>query len=474
MRKRAPFSLALLAIALALFAGLSLFSRRSAGAETTGVVEPLAYLSLILTPPLIPTPTLGPNTPSPTSPSESTPTNTPAPGTATPTLTPPDGEHVQVGFGFSDVTTHQVVRTSGDRVYILAGELHAKPLHIYRADAPGTPNAFGEPDLAHRPQAQVAISSVEAAIDGNNLIHVIWLDNAGPTWYQTFNTATDTWGSQHQLTNSPWPAGNNGLRQGSAGVALALDASGVAHVVYTKVSGNKRGLYYNNNTGGTWNHEQRLDDQAAYNNGHPALAFKQDGTLFAAWLTERGVNQGDIRIRSRSAAGVWAAQSTLIDKDMFADTIYSIDQGPSLLVTPDGTLHIAYIGAYEPVQGAPGGYAYGRIHHKYSANGVAWTADDPPTVHYTHNPSLATDAAGTLYLFGHEEAWLRNSCASLYMYTKPAGGSWPSNWSLMVEGCVDSSVSVKWSANFWNHPEVVDLVFWTQQEPNVLYYKQLP
>src|SRR5688572_10602476 len=102
MRKRAPFSIALLAIALALVAGLSLFSRRSAGAETTGVVEPLAYLSLILTPPLIPTPTLGPNTPSPTSPPESTPTNTPVPGTATPTITPPQGAHVQVGFGFSD------------------------------------------------------------------------------------------------------------------------------------------------------------------------------------------------------------------------------------------------------------------------------------------------------------------------------------------------------------------------------------
>jgi hypothetical protein len=302
---------------------------------------------------------------------------------------------------------------------------------------------------------------------------VIWLDNAGPIWYQTFDTGTDTWGARQQLADSPWP-GSNALRQGSAGVALALDSGGSAHAVYTKVSGGKRGLYYNNNAGGAWTHEQRLDDQPAHDNGHPALAFDQDGKLYAAWLTERGVNQGDIRIRARSASGTWAAGSTLIAADQFADTIFSIDQGPSLLITPDGRLHIAYIGAYEPVNGAPSGYAYGRIHHQYSADGLTWTADDPPATHYTHNPSLATDAAGTLYLFGHEEAWLRDSCASLYFYERPAGAGWPSDWSLLTAGCVDSSVSVKWSANFWNHPEVVDIVYWTQQEPNVLYYKLIP
>lgn len=439
MRTLLLLAVGLLALAAALGAGRARDAAPARQARAAGEIRPVSYLTLIRT---------------------------------SGQSSPISGTTLHVGPGFSDVGTRHVLRTSRGRVYIVAGELHAKPLHIYRADAEGTPTAFAEPDLAHQPQAQATVSSVDAAVDGADVIHLIWLDNAGPVWYQTFDTATDTWGARQQLADGPWPG--TGLRQGSAGVALALDSGGVAHVVYTKVGGGKRGLYYNSNAGGGWGHEQRLDDQPAYDNAHPTLAFRPDGTLFAAWLTERGVNQGDIRIRARSASGAWAAASTLIDADQFADQLYSIDQGPSLLVTRDGALHIAYIGAYEPVAGAPGGYAYGRIRHRVSADGATWAADDPPTVHYTHNPALATDADGTLYLFGHAEAWVRDRCAWMYVFKRPAGAPWPSDWSPLVEGCVDSSVSARWSAYFWHQPEILDIVYWTEQEPNQLYYRLIP
>jgi hypothetical protein len=41
---------------------------------------------------------------------------------------------------------------------------------------------------------------------------------------------------------------------------------------------------------------------------------------------------------------------------------------------------------------------------------------------------------------------------------------------LLAERCLDSSVSVKWSWNFWNNPAIVDIVMWAQQEPNQPYY----
>src|SRR5262249_50772325 len=145
-------------------------------------------------------------------------------------------------------------------------------------------------------------------------------------------------------------------------------------------------------------------------------------------------------------------------------------QGPSLLITQDGRLHVAYIGAYEAVPGSPSGYEYGHLHHQYSADGVNWVADDPPTVHYTHDPALATDTAGNLYLFGHREYWITPGCAPIYMYKQPAGGSWTADWSVVANGCYDSSVSVKWSQYFWNVPSLVDIVFWTQQQPSQLYY----
>jgi hypothetical protein len=368
---------------------------------------------------------------------------------------------------------HQVVRTTTGRVYIFAQELYHNFVHAYRATTTGTPAGFAEADAIHRPVGQGDISVVDAAIDGADRIHLIWMDNSGPLVYGTFDTSTDTWGASTQLANSAWPSSSS-LRQGSEGVALALDSAGTAHIVYTIVEGGLRHLYYNNNSGGSWTHQSRLDDQSSYNNAHPTLAFDANGRLYAAWLVERGPNQGDIRVRSRSGAGSWDAASQLVDSNQFADNYYSLDQGPSLLVTRDGRLHIAYIGAYEPVAGAPGGYAYGRIHHKYSSDGVTWIANDPPTVHYTHDPSLATDSAGNLYLFGHREDWLNADCAPMYMYKQPAGGNWSSDWSLLANGCFDSSVSVKWAWNFWNSPSILDIVFWTQQQPNQLYYMTLP
>jgi hypothetical protein len=379
------------------------------------------------------------------------------PGTSSP---------IHVGPGFSDVGTHQVVRTSADRVYIFAPELYQNYIHAYRATTAGIPSAFAEADAAHRPVARAAISVVDAAIDGNDRVHLIWMDNDGPMLYGTFDTRTDAWGPSTQLADSRWPS-SNGLRQGSEGVALALDGAGTVHVVYTLVENSRRYLYYNNNAGGTWNHQARVDDQNGVNNGHPTMAFDGNGRLYVAWLVEAGANQGSLRIRGRSAGGAWDSASTLIAAGQFANDFYSLDQGPSLLITRDGRLHIAYIGAYEQVGSQ---FQYGRIHYRHSADGIQWTADDPPTAHYTHNPSLATDAAGTIYLFGHEEAWLRDSCASMYMYKKPAGGNWTPDWSLLADGCLDSSVSVKWSWSFWNNPAVVDLVLWTQQEPNQLYY----
>lgn len=75
-----------------------------------------------------------------------------------------------------------------------------------------------------------------------------------------------------------------------------------------------------------------------------------------------------------------------------------------------------------------------------------------------------------MFLFGHQEYWLRNACASMMVYRKPAGGKWPSDWTRLADGCFDASVSVKWSTYFWHQPQLLELAFWTEQSPNQLYY----
>jgi hypothetical protein len=293
--------------------------------------------------------------------------------------------------------------------------------------------------------------------------------------YQTFDTTTDLWGAPATIADSAWPNRNSGLRQGAAGISLALDTNGVAHVLYGKTSGNLRHIYYNTNQGGSWNHEQLIDDQPNADNSHPVLAFGPDGALYAAWLADDGTH-GSIRTRVLRG-GSWGTAS-LIDDGGFRDNQYSIDQGPSLLVAPNGQAHIAYIGTWEPVAGAPNGTAYGRLRHKYSADGGAtWISDDPPA-RYTHNPSLATDSQSNIYLFGHREYWKALSCADMLAIAQPAGREWGS-WKTLAAGCYDSSVSVKWSQYNWRAPETIDLIYWTEKGPqgqsdlNLLQYAEL-
>lgn len=388
-----------------------------------------------------------------------------AAATATATGTPdsaPDITRVNAGgLGFSDVGARQVVRTSTDRVYLFVPEIYKAFMHAYRATTSGTPAGFAEPDQAHWPTAASSIWAIDAAIDANDRVQVVYLTEAGPIYATTFDTASDRWGTPALIADSVWPNRNNGIRQGSAGVSLALDASGVAHVVYGKTQSATRRVYYNNNQGGTWNHETVIDDQPEQDNSHATLAFGPNGTLYVAWLADDGT-KGALRMRSRTN-GTWGTTS-LIDDNAFREDQYSIDQGPSLLVAIDGRVHVAYIGPYEPVANAPTGYAYGRAHHKYSGNGGAdWTSDDPPE-RYTHDPALATDGQGNLYMFGHRESWKANGCADMLVVTQPAAGSWDT-WRVFAKGCYDSSVSTKWSQYHWNMPAVLDVIYWTEKGP---------
>jgi hypothetical protein len=439
-------------------------SRGSGGVTPTATKTPAPAATATRTPAPVATATRTPAPAATATQAPATPTPAAGGGSAGATSKP-----VYVGPGFTDVGTRQVIRTKSNRVYIFAPELYKNYVYAYRATTTGTPSAFAEADAGRRPVGGGNISVVDAAIDGNDRVHLIWLDNSGPMVYGTFDTTTDTWGPRVQLANSAWPSAN-GLRQGSVGVALTLDSSGTAHVVYTIVENGKRRLYYNNNRGGAWNNQVRLDDQPNFNNEHPTMAFDANGRLYVAWLVEEGSNGGTIRVRGRNANGTWDAASVVLDRGQYADTYYSIDQGPSMIIERNGTVHVAYIGGWEKIAGAPSGYSYGRIRHKYSTDvGKTWVSDDPPT-HYTHNPSLALDGNDNLFLFGHQEYWLRSSCASMMFYRKPAGGAWPSDWSRLADGCFDASVSVKWSTYFWHQPQLLELAFWTEKEPNQLYY----
>src|SRR5947209_8787738 len=83
-------------------------------------------------------------------------------------LAAPANHTIPVGPGFTDVSPHQIVRTSTDLLYVVGATCDAAPsctgnaLQIYRADQPGTPAGFTEEDGAHRP---IEVGSSAIALD---------------------------------------------------------------------------------------------------------------------------------------------------------------------------------------------------------------------------------------------------------------------------------------------------------------------
>lgn len=395
-------------------------------------------------------------TPSPTW----TVTQTPK-ATRTPTSVPPDGTGVttiEIGAGFSDVSPHQLVRTSANVLYAIVPDCASYPdcpnsrLRAYRADAPGKPTAFTEQDQAHAPSGGIGANAI--AIDGEDVIHVLWVDRAGRAGYATFDTLSNRWSALITLAETGWTS----FGQGDEGAALALDADGTPHALWNGIGADgKLHIWYAARSAGAWSDPLQVDDVDLAENHkawHPTIAFTPDGQLLLAWIdgTFNYTPDGVVRVRVRAASGVWGASTALADSAMTA-----IDNGPSLLVTPDGVRHVTFLNTNN------------QIRYWYDL-GSGWQGDRQPPTQQTHNPALGPDGAGGVYIYGHgtPRGGLAGHGDNLYRMQRPAGGDWGA-WTLYVSGAFDSSVSTRWSQFFHGSPATLDILFWADPYPNVLY-----
>jgi len=379
--------------------------------------------------------------------------------TTTTTLPPHRSDHsIQVGPGFSDVSPHQVVRTSTNVLYALVPTCDSYPscpgntLKAYRAGQAGTPTSFSEQDAGHAPSGGIGVSAT--AIDGGDLIHVLWnvRSGSGSVRYATFSTATNAWGATATLETTNWTS----FGQGDEGVALALDSSGTPHAAWTVQGSDGLHIHYANRTGGTWSSPVGADDVALatnHNAWHPTLAFTPAGDLFLAWLdgSTNYTADGTIHVRTRHA-GTFGASIQINDQAMTA-----IDNGPSLLVTSDGVQHLTFCNYNNEIR-----YWYN--------SGSGWRGDQQPATQQTHDPSLGPDGAGGVYIYGHgtPQGGLSGHGDNLYRFHKPPSGTW-GPWTLYATGSFDSSVSTRWAQFFHAFPATLDVVYWGDAYPNVLF-----
>jgi hypothetical protein len=354
-----------------------------------------------------------------------------------------------VGPGATDVSPHQIVRTSTNYLYVIAPTTTTYPnnpqalLYVWKANQVGAPTSFEAKDSGHAPR--IGISTSASAINGSDVIHSLWLDGQGRVSYGRFHTATDRWGATQVLSQTGW----SGLL-GDEGVAIAVDAKGNPHAFWTvKVNGKLR-VDYANRIGGTWSKPVLADEATVINAWHPTMAFAPNGDLLLAYIDGLGNYSADgkIRTRVRHASGTWAASQSV---PVVAFT--GLDNGPSLLITADGTQHITFCDTSNQIQ-----YWYNK--------GLGWTGDQQPAVQVTHDPALGPDGSGGLYIYGHgtPQGGIRGVGSNKYRFHKPAGTTAWGPWTLVVAGKIDDSTSTRWSQFFHQFPQTVDFTYWTHTD----------
>ena len=381
-----------------------------------------------------------------------------------------------MGMGWADVIPHQIVRTTDDRLYFfgLKGD-SSTTLEAYWTAATGLPNSASDFSGSLQVDYSAAIISTAAVYDGSHTIHVLTNDQSGKIIDRPFDTSTNMFKTAEILDTTGGTL--VGYYVGTSGIAGMMDQGSVMHIVYWSASNHiiYRSYSYNLAQDAMVLQEGPTQLDASGSANHPALAISpQDGSVTVAWVSQASI-PAQIIARTKKS-GTWGSIETVSSAGVWTSTNegINIDQGPSLIIGSDGTKYLAYIEDWRLT--AP--FDYGRVHF-VSNNGSGWT--DQYIGSYSHDPALAINSSGQIYILGHGYP-LNSECTSLLdlcVYKRNSDGTWATPQVLLAyQGTqsFDSASSVKWSVVGYNRPETIEF-FFSDVGPGydnpVLYYGRI-
>lgn len=411
------------------------------------------------------------------------PTNLPPTRTSTLTSHLPNSAIAQtffpVGPGFTDVIPHQIVRTNLDRVYIFAGYTYSTILNAYWTTTAGLPNQQSDFGGSAKPPlgANGEIVSVDAVYDGGNIIHVLVitrsvdqiLDYPFDTSANTFKTPITLAVDSHTVV---------GDYIGTSGVSGSMDTNGTLHVAYWTSANhiNYRSYTYTSASNTLTPTANFFQVDSNGNANHPSLAISPaDNSLTIGWVYgSTKTDIGKIAVRSRDRNGVWGTEQQVSTARAWTspDLGINVDQGPSLAIDSNGTKHLTYIENWDTTS------YYGHIHY-VSNSGTGWS--DQTLAAYTHDPALALNSGGEMYIIGHghpvDTGTACISMSDMCTIKKGIGSLWNAPQLFATPPTTqtfDSSPSVKWSVIGWNRPETIEFLFFaTPYNTPTLYYGRL-
>lgn len=371
---------------------------------------------------------------------------------------------VTVGPGYVDASTRTPVRTAGGWVYLFASDDTARGngvgptvIHAWKANQPGIPTAFSEMDGANRPTAAVGtlkvLGSPDTRLDRSGVAHLVYMNESDDTLnYRTFSTVTDTWGPNEIVQSGIGMDfdGNNTYRRETTN-SIVLDANDVPHIVYKSGSS----LVHRHRTGGTWSAPVVVDTPPVGTPRHSSLAADALGNLHVTWLRSDWLVASNphpqIMYRKRGVDGVWAPAEVAAEGEDDVQTNENSDQGPSIVITQNGTPHILYV--------SPIGDSFVQTTSRSGAGG-AWVASHPQVGVFTHAPQIYGQYNDIYVFLGHD----RNIHFG-YLF-KLNGQPWAPYDRLDNTGDNDGSGSPRWDPMRETNPEVIDVTFYEENLAN--------
>ncbi len=367
---------------------------------------------------------------------------------------------VTVGPGYVDASTRTPVRTAGGWVYLFAADDTARGngvgptvIRAWKANRPGIPTAFSEMDGANRPSAATGtlqvLGSPDTRLDRSGIAHLVYMNESTDTLnYRTFSTVTNTWGPNEVVESAIGMDfdGNTTYRRETTN-SIVLDANDVPHIVYKSGSS----LVHRHRTGGTWSAKVIVDTPPVGTPRHSSLAADALGNLHVTWLRSDWLVASNphpqIMYRRRGVDGVWAPAEVAAETDV--QTNENSDQGPSIVITQNGTPHVLYVSDL--------GDSFVQTANR--TNGV-WVSNHPPVGVFTHAPQIYGQYNDIYVFLGHDRAIHFG-----YLY-KLNGQPWVPYERLDSTGDNDGSGSPRWDPMREPNPEVIDTTFYEENLAN--------
>ena len=433
-------------------------------------------------------------------------------GQITPTPVPAANVYgVTVGPGFVESSARELVRTTGNTVYVVTadddscqGSSTGKGvIRVWKgvgaqAGNPSVPTGFAEQDAASHPSSGGSgdctyspasmLSSPDLRLDRAGQIEMAYLDgNNGNVYYQTFSTLTDTWGSRTLIgTGGATASGSGWPREGQ--VALTLGSDDAPVVIYA-TSGTSNRLMYTTRAGGGWTTPAAV--VSGTDLAHPSMVTSLDGSLHLAWLANSQATHSTIAY-AHFAGGSWSAAETVSAGDAAVLSNGDSDQGPSIATDTNNTPYVLFMDG--TVLGADD---YVRM--RYRTAGGTWSDDTPPgdgggasnasAKMFAHTPQNYISSTNANYVFlGHDANYE-------FGYQYQLGGL-GSNWGPFatldprsasspgpgdtIEAGTDGSASVRFDPLRDNNPNIIDVIYFDERDNSdashhhaTVYYKAI-